>query len=188
MSGEILSIILDILVLACLGATIYYTLKLSRSMNDFRAHKQEFDKLINELGRNIEEAYGAIEKLKLSGNKSGSDLSAVLGESKALADELRLMNETGNSLAARLEKLAEKNRRIAQGLDEEDEYDEQLYRHVEQMETGLSKGTADVAGGFTIHDREFDDQDSDADAPELQSQAEQELFRAIQKHKKRATH
>ncbi len=190
MSGELLSIGLDILVIVLLGVTIYYALKLSRSLNNFRAYRKEFNGLISELGRNIEDAHKVIEKMKTSGSKSGSDLEAVLKESKFLADELQLINEAGNSLAGRLEGLAEKNRRIAQGLEDEDEYDEQLYKHVEQMEAGLSGGRQGGAGGpFAIQDRDFGENEKDDDgATGLQSQAEQELFKAIQKHKKRATH
>lgn len=191
MSAEYLNIILDIIVLIFLGVTIYYALKLSKSLNSFRAYRQEFNALIADLGNNIEEAHNVIGKMKESGGKSGKDLEALLKESALLADELQFINEAGNNLAKRLEGLAEKNSRIAQGIEDEDgaEYDEQLYKHVEQMEKKSPiSGGAEPEGLFSIQDRDFGYDDAGTAATGLKSQAEIELFEALQRNKKQAAH
>ena len=56
MTAQILGLVLDIAVLIALGFTIFYCLKLSRSMNNFRQHRQEMAALIADLSKNIDEA------------------------------------------------------------------------------------------------------------------------------------
>ena len=40
----ILSFVLNIIIIVLLGATIYYAIKLSRSLNDFRTYREDFEK------------------------------------------------------------------------------------------------------------------------------------------------
>ncbi len=114
--SEILSIILDVLLLAGLGTMIFYCFKLSKSLDTFRQGREEFGRMVQELSENIIKAEGAIAGLKDTALSSGEDLQRVIDRSKGLIDELEIMNDAGDSLAERLEKLAEKNRIAAQEL------------------------------------------------------------------------
>ncbi len=186
-----LSLLMDILVLSALGVTIFYAYRLSRSLDNFRRYRQDFSLVIQELSTNIESAQDAIEALKEASVKAGQDLHKSVREATHLADELELMNKSGNSLAERLEGLAEKNRRIAQGLGRDED---------EDSESGEARsGMIDNVGtmNFFIQDRDFgeavaetheflsDDDEEDIMPSELQSRAEKELFEALQ-GKKRA--
>lgn len=192
-----LSFVMDVAVLAGLGVTIFYALKLSRSLDNFKKSRQEFTNLIYELSSHIDTANRAIENLKQASMHGGESLNKIVKEGKYLADELELMNKAGNSLAQRLEGLAEKNRRVAQGLDV---YEEEDHPEASRPAAASPKPAAapprapqnDAGPSFFIQDRDFGDDDEDfadgafdeEDLAGLQSQAEKELFEAL-KGKKR---
>jgi chromosome segregation ATPase len=190
MSGS-LSLLMDVLVLAGLGATIFYALKLSRSLDNFKKSRQEFSNLIFELSSHIETANRAIENLKQASLQTGESLNRVVKEGKYLADELDLMNKAGNSLAQRLETLAEKNRRIAQGLDVYEDEAEPASAAAPQKPAPRAPQN-DAGPSFFIQDRDYGDEDDtdfnddEGDLSGLQSQAERELFEAL-KGKKRSS-
>ena len=50
MSGSLLSVALDIIVLIGLGVTVFYCIRLSKALNNFRKYRQEFNTLVGELG------------------------------------------------------------------------------------------------------------------------------------------
>lgn len=173
-----LGLILDVMVLVFLSVTIYYAMKLSRSLNSFRSHRQEFEKLLDELTRNIGEAQRAIHNLKIASGDAGKNLEKTIKESRLLVDELQIMNESGHSLAGRLEGLVDKNRRSSPGSEE--------------SAGAKSRRNPDAMPSFSIQDREFGEEAdveshdwTSDDFPEhLQSQAERELYSALQKSKK----
>lgn len=180
MSG-ILSLLLDVIVLAGLGVTIFYCIRLSSSLNNFRQYRQEFNVLLQDLSQNIEKAQNAIAKLKDSSFEAGEDLQKVINNSRKLADELQLMNDMGNALANRLERVSEKGRGVANG----------------KADFGDDVKTTKKAGSkpkpaFFIQDREFEDDlkdadegfedDLDDDMGDFQSKAEKELFDALKKN------
>ena len=192
MNVTTLSLGLDVLILICLVFTIYYALRLSRSLDNFRSYRKEFNRLIKELNKNIEKAGQAMDDMKFVSEHSGKQLQKTIEASKALADDLDLLGESGEKLAARLEKLMSKSRRIAQGLEDEpgaQEYDEQLYSNIEHLETGMKNARDDDhSQPFSIQDRDFEDESAGADIPEdLQSQAERELFLALQKNRRKTS-
>ncbi len=183
MGSQVLSIILDIAVLIVLGITIFYCMKLSKSMSNFRRHRQEMNKLIDNLSKNIDEALRAIDGLKITGDRSGKDLQKIINESRKTADELRAINESSNSMANRLESLAERNRLIAQGFEDPGDYEAPASPAPPQRSASREKPA------FFIHDRDYNDTrpvgSEDDDVPEhIQSQAEKELFHALRKSKK----
>lgn len=181
--GQILTLVLDVAVLIGLGVTIFFCFRLSKSMNNFRQHRQDMNKLIDRLSKNIDEALRAIDGLKLAGDRSGRDLQKIINESRAMADELQMINETSNSLADRLEKLALGGNAGVQV-------------HEEKPKSPLPSRKPAVTDkpAFFIHDRDFSDDSPPAakndgddfeDIPDhLQSQAEKELMAALRKNKK----
>ena len=196
MSG-LLSVLLDVIVLAGLGVTIYYCIRLSKSLNNFRQYRQEFNILLQELSKNIDHAQNAIEKLKDTSFEAGEDLQKVINNSRNLADELQLMNDMGNALANRLERLSEKGR---DKVSEDSKVDFGSARTPEAKDFKAKKTPPKPAPksdakkpAFFIQDREFergdlDDEDLnddfEDDNDEFQSQAERELFEALKKNKK----
>lgn len=169
--GITLSFVMDLIVLAALAVTIYYAVRLSRSLNAFRQYRQEFSNVLNQLSRNIEQANLAILGMKEASRSSGEHLQELVDSARLLADELTLINQASDSLAGRLESLAEKNRKVAN--DE-----------VPQKKPRTKAQPADKS--FFIQDKDFEEESLDeAGIPEeLQSQAERELYKALQQNNK----
>lgn len=117
MDTAILSVGLDLLVVSCLAATIFYVIKLTQSLSHFKAHRREFDTVITNLMSSIDQAERTVQKLKNTTAQEGGDLDALIVQSKAMADELRIINDASESMAVRLEKLAEKNSRLVKSRD-----------------------------------------------------------------------
>ncbi len=191
MGVVLLGFFLDILILCCLGAVIYYAMRLSRSLNNFKSHKSEMDALISKLTMNITQAQQAIDGLKSTGGAAGKELQGLIDESRMLFDELQIMNQAGNSLAERLENLAGQAKPSDKG-------NLSLSSIVELSGEGKHASVEVAELPFSIQDRDFEesaasplsddnwsDGEQDLGIPdELQSQAERELFRALQKKQK----
>ncbi len=185
---HILSLLLDVAVLIGLGFTIFYCLKLSKSMNNFRQHRGEMNKLIEILSKNIDEALRAIDGLKLAGDKSGRELQKTINDSRAMAQELQIINQSSNNLASRLEGLTDKSRIVSQGFVKEESFE------VEREKSYGSRKAVEDAPSFAIQDREYYEEDEggsgyaeefdDGDREPVQSQAEKELLDALRKNKK----
>lgn len=182
MTAQILGLALDIAVLIALGFTIFYCLKLSRSMNNFRQHRQEMAALIADLSKNIDEALRAIDGLKIAGDRSGRDLQKIINESRSVARELLDVNEIGNSLASRLENLAGKSRAASQSFDSKKEIMD------EPAAPPAPRNIVAQKSAFYIQDRDYGSGDdevvNDDSDTENMSQAEKELAAALRKNKK----
>lgn len=183
-----LSLFMDVLVMGGLAATIYFVLKLSRNLNNFRNHRAEFEALIGELNKNIEHAYEALAALREGANRTGGDMEEQLEEARMLVDELKLMTKSGNNVADRLGEMADKTRGAAAEASPADDIDHQLYKGLETYEKGFMEDSVEDIDGpsFAIQDREFDEPFAPAQdgASDLPSQAERELYEALQKNKR----
>ncbi|MBL4805396.1 MAG: hypothetical protein JKY71_11075 [Alphaproteobacteria bacterium] len=176
MTAELLSLILDFVILVALVGTIYYAFNLSRSLNNFKRQREEMKAMINELVKNIDDAQTAIDGLKAASHIAADNLDDVLHESQKMAEELKIINETSNSLANRLEKTASNARSVPTASYDEDRFDDD--------DDEEPSGGSDVIEppSFFIQDRDFeDDEDLDEDAD--LSRAERELIEALQGQK-----
>lgn len=202
-SFSLLNIVLDVVVLTGLALTIMYCIRLSKALNNFRQYRQEFNTLVTELSKNIDQASGVIDNLKNASFEAGEDLHKVVQNARKLTDELQLMNDMGNSLANRLERLSESGRTAVNNKpDFGDDTPVTASRNGKAAEAQKKpasspvKSPLDKAPAFFIQDREFekggydeDDDYSGADfAPEdddgFDSQAERELYQALMKSSK----
>ncbi len=188
MTGALFGVAMDFLVLLALGATIYYTIHLTKSLNAFRAHREALQGVVAELSRNIDEAHRAITALKKAGNTEADNLEGVLHDARKMADELRLINQAGNNLAGRLEKLA-----AGQGRPQGGFVTERYEIHEEAVFEAPSRSA--VSGSvempsFFIQDREFEEEEPAVREPESErnfsSQAEKDLYEALRKNKNRS--
>jgi hypothetical protein len=188
MSTVFLGLAMDFAVLMALGGAIYYTLRLSRSLDNFKAHREELRSMISALSRNIDEAQRAIEGLKKTSNIAADNLEGVLHDARKMGEELKFINETSDGLANRLEKLAEKNRKAVEGFApslaaassyEDPDFPAQSYRP-------SSAANVDMPS-FFIQDRESEEEpmDWEDEGKTFASQAERELYDALQNNKKK---
>ncbi len=108
----VITISLDLLVLATLGAAIFYCFRLSRQFERMQADRKAFETLIQALNAAASRAEVAIRTLKEAAMGGADSLQEKTGKARALSDELEIMIEAGDSLANRLQSLAEKSRRV----------------------------------------------------------------------------
>lgn len=112
-----ISFLLDGLILVFLSVTIFYAARLSLFLKSFREGKDGMQLLIRDLSTTVDKAEESIKIMKGYSMETEEELRAVIHEAKFLSDELRFMNETGDNLADRLEKLANRNRELVDLLE-----------------------------------------------------------------------
>ncbi len=197
-----MGLILDIVILVLLATTVFFAARLSLHLKTFRDSRKEFDKLLQDLSSSIVQAEGAITGLRRTAKESGTELQSLVNEARALSEELQIMGEAGDSLAGRLEKLAERNGRIVHSVDELDDGEEEFPRRTDKpferkpvFERNESRAADKKAAGFAIRDPEFDrgeagvlsdsqdneaqDEEEAAFAESFHSRAERELYEAL---------
>lgn len=101
-----LALIIDILLLLLMGFAIIFAFRLSKQLKVFRANRDAFLKAVQDLDQSADRAEQAILGLRKNAEESGRMLQGEIDEARRLFDELNFMNDAGNSLASRLEKLA----------------------------------------------------------------------------------
>lgn len=179
MSLTLLSTVMDFAVMAALIGTIYFALRLSKSLNNFRAHRNEMKALIAELSKNINDAQGAIEGLKATSNIAANNLDDVLHDSRRMAEELKLINETGENLANRLENLAAAS---ASSYERSSDIEDEEY--YEELEAANTDDGPPQPPSFFIQDRDFEEEDAQDGNDDFISEAEKELLQALKQNKK----
>ncbi len=107
-----IGILLDGLILVFLSVTIFYAARLSLFLKSFREGRDGMQILIRDLSTTIDKAEASIHTMKEHALLTEQELREIVNEAKFLSDELRFMNETGDGLAERLEKLADRNREL----------------------------------------------------------------------------
>ena len=105
-------LLLDGLILVFLSVTIFYAARLSLFLKSFREGRDGMQLLIRDLSDTVDKADQSIQTMKVHAQETEAELTSIINEAKFLSDELRFMNETGDSLADRLEKLANRNREL----------------------------------------------------------------------------
>lgn len=206
MSGNI-GFILDIVIMILLAATVFYAARLSMVMKTFRDGKHDLQRLIRDLAQHIDHAEEAAQGLRYSAETSGKKLQDVVNEARFLSDELRFMNESGDNLAARLEKLAERNRELVDLLEGAGGIGKmkvspkepppvaarprpQTAEPIPEKPDRIEKSEEGAFPSFFIRDKDFEDvaesspEESWADGDDdktFRSQAERELYEALKK-------
>ena len=188
MNTEMIGLVLDGLVLVFLAATIFVAWKLSDSINVFRKTRKDMDKILQDLSRNIDKAELSITGLKSATRDAGRDLQSIVAEARALSDELQLMNDSGDNLASRLERLAERNRDIAERLEKAGGASVGIPTRTPSIQRAQEDKRAAIGPSFAIRDREAEsgrgvaeDEDETLDPDDFSTPAERELMLALKK-------
>lgn len=158
---ENLSLIMDIVVMALLAVTVFYAMRLSRQLNIMREGQGDLEQLVAELSSAVERADNAIRNMKQTASDSGDKLQKQINQARELFDELELITEVGNSLAERLQVLAERTRKSS-GLSEP-----------------VGRKLSGKAGKSRVSDEADGGADDGSDKP--RSRTERELLAAMQR-------
>lgn len=132
MGSDLVTLFLNILMLFLLGATIYFVYRLTKSLDNFKEHRKELDSVIANLLSCIDQADRSVQTLKQTSAEKAEELSRMIDQAQSLSDELQIINEAGESMAKRLEKLAETNRKIVQPTHTRKLQEQALYEEDEE--------------------------------------------------------
>ncbi len=114
MGSDLLSLFLNSIIAVLLLATIFYVYRLTKSLDNFKEHRRELDSVIANLLSSIDQANDSVKILKRTSAQEADELERLIAQARALSDELKIINDAGESMAKRLENLAETNRKIVQ--------------------------------------------------------------------------
>lgn len=105
MDDKLLLVLMDVLVLAALGVTMYMMRNVSASIRVIREGKTELQQLLQQMNLHISNAQHAIEEMnKLADNKAKLIQKQIDGATAAV-DELQFIQRAADNVAQRLEKL-----------------------------------------------------------------------------------
>ena len=108
---------IDVVLLILLCVTLFFAIRLSRQFADIRRDQDKLSELVMNLNTASERAEKAVKSMRKNALETSEKLQGDIIKAQGLSDELDIMIEAGNSLAERLQKIAEKSRKAAQGND-----------------------------------------------------------------------
>ena len=100
---ELGALIVDIVLVLLLGAVLVACIRVNRGLSTIRDGQAELADLAGRLDQATAQARAAITELKSESATAEKDLRSEIRKARALADELILITEAGDNLAARLE-------------------------------------------------------------------------------------
>ena len=177
--GMSYGLFLDLIVIVLLGATIFYAMRLTRYLEQFRSNRSDMERLIRDLSMQITRAQEGIGTLDTLAKESSDELRGLLNKGRAMTDELQLITEAGDSLATRLEQLSMRAR-TGEDPYESPARDAPVFSAPARPSPSSSSPSASL---FTIRDPDFEHDDDGLDDG-LGSQAEKDLARALRKRNK----
>lgn len=117
-------IILDLIVIACLGATIAFAVRLNRKLATIYQSREELQTFLNQFTESMSKADASIKDLRGIGESVFKTAQKEMDIARALKDDLAFLNERGEELAERLDGSI----RIARTL----------YKELEESAVGIS--------------------------------------------------
>ncbi|MBX6323611.1 MAG: hypothetical protein IRY94_17480, partial [Rhodospirillaceae bacterium] len=98
-----LSVVFDVLLIALLGATLAYGIRLNRRLGQVRAGQAEFQSLLGKFAVATEQAERGVATLRRAAAEAGQDLQETTERAAALREDLTFMLGKAGELADRLE-------------------------------------------------------------------------------------
>ncbi len=102
---------IDIILLVILAVTMFFGLRLSRQFSEIKADQARLEVLVGQLNEASKRAEGAVASMKKTAVETSEQLQGRIGKAQALSEELEIMIEAGDSLAERLQHIAEDSRK-----------------------------------------------------------------------------
>jgi len=96
-------LVIDVVIIAMLGATIFYAFRLERRLANMRSAQAALTDVIRELNNSTARAEAGIHGLKAAAVSSGQMLDDKIKRARGLNDELALLLQSGERLGQRLE-------------------------------------------------------------------------------------
>lgn len=110
--GNIINLVLDIVIIVLLVVAIIQCVRLWRKLSVFNESRKEMDATIRQFFEASAKAELAIRNFQKSAGDTSQKLDGDTKRAQLLSDELKLMIESGNGLAERLESVVEQGRKV----------------------------------------------------------------------------
>lgn len=172
-----LSILLDVVVACLLVATIVLAVLLNRRLDRLRDGRAELAETVRSLAEATQKAEVAIRGLRQTASEAGDALQRRIDKAGSLRDELQLIAETADRLASRIEGAAGLSARPAPAPDKPvagKQAAEKPAAEKPAAEKFVADRPAAAPRRAAAHPAERPEQ-----APELRSQAERDLLKAL---------
>jgi len=98
-----ITLVVNAIVIALLGATIFYAFRLERRLEAMRGAQASLVQVIRELNTAAARAEAGIQGLKATAQSSGNVLDEKIKHAKAMTDELSFLLQAGDRLGHRIE-------------------------------------------------------------------------------------
>ena len=95
-------LVLDILLIAVVGAGIVQATRLIRQLRDLRASRAEMDRFVRDFNGAVSRAEAGIKALRAAARDSGDDLEKLVEKAVMVRDELNFIVESADGVAERL--------------------------------------------------------------------------------------
>lgn len=163
-----IAFLMDAGILVLLAATVFVAFKLTLSFRAFKNSRAEMDDSVLRIVAAIDQARSAIGDMNATARRHALELDEIINDAKKITAELRVMNEAGDSLADRLEQLADRNLDLLKnGMERIDPVE----RRIENIA---------MSEKIVVFTPEKDPVDQRNGQQTMQSLAERELFDALQ--------
>lgn len=96
-------LIIDVVVIALLGATIFYAFRLERRLANMRSAQSALSDVIRDLNIAAARAEAGVQGLKAAAASSGQSLDDKIKRARGLGDELALLLQAGERLGNKLD-------------------------------------------------------------------------------------
>ncbi len=96
-------IILDLIVIVCLGATIAFAVRLNKKLATIYKSREEIQAFLNQFTESMSKADASIKDLRGVGESVFKNAQKEMDDARALKDDLAFLNERGEELAERLD-------------------------------------------------------------------------------------
>lgn len=103
---DILSLVLDLVLIGLLGAGISFAMKLTKQLSAMRASRAEMERLVLGFNSTVNRAEAGVKSLKETARSSGDDLEKLIEKGSELRDELIFLIESADTVANRLTQTA----------------------------------------------------------------------------------
>jgi len=98
-----ITLVINAVVIALLGATIFYAFRLERRLDAMRSAQASLGQVIRELNTAAARAEAGLQGLKATAQSSGNVLNEKINQAKAVTDELSFLLQAGDRLGHRIE-------------------------------------------------------------------------------------
>jgi hypothetical protein len=95
--------ILEIVLVALLAATLFYSVRLERALGVLKRDRAALEALVGGFNASTRQAEAGIERLRAAADGAGRQLARQIEMAVALKDDLALLSQRGERLADRLD-------------------------------------------------------------------------------------